>query len=165
MNIFFPDVKHLCKKWKAAVLLSLSRWNFAFHKAPKRNTNQAITASKHPSFVFLSPSSFPSLSSALMMETTLKVAHWPGNIVYPGRQRTFYCSVFLCLLLYHRREAVYQICRNQTILVFIGQCQTFKIHPEIWRQLLQSTKLSCYVFLLRNQFNKEATDFDISFGF
>lgn len=145
--------------------LSLSRWNFAFHKAPACSTNQAVTESKQPSFVFLSPSLFPSLSSALKMETTLTVALWPGSIIYPVKLRTFCCSAFHCLLLYHRKEAVYQIGRNQAILVFVDQYQTFKIHAEIWRQRVQSTKLSCYIFPLINQFNKEATDFYIGFGF
>lgn len=150
---------------KLQSFLSLSKWNFAFHKAPECSTNQAIMESKHPSFVFLSPSSFPLLSSALKMEITLMVALWPGSIIYTVKLRKFCCGAFYCLLLYHRRETVYQISRNQAILVFIDQYQTFKIHAEIRRQQVQSTKLSYYIFPLINQFNKEATEFYIGFGF
>lgn len=131
---------------KLQSFLSLSRWNFAFHKAPECSTNQAIRESKYPSFDFLFSPTGPLLSSALTMKTTVKVALWLGNIICPAKLRMFCCSAFHCLLLYLKREAVHQTGRSQTILVFIDQYQTFKMHPEIWRHLVQSTKLSFCIF-------------------
>lgn len=109
--------------------------------------------------LFFSPSSFPRLSSAFKVEIP-----WSGSIIYPVKLQKVYCSAFHCLLIHQRRQSVYQIAKNQIILFFIDQYQTFKIHAKISRQLVQSTTLSFYVFPLRNQFSKEAIDFYISFG-
>lgn len=98
-----------------------------------------------PLTFFFSPAG-PLLSSALTMKTTVKVALWLGNIICPAKLRMFCYSAFHCQLLYLKREAAHQTGRSQTILVFIDQYQTFKMHPEIWRHLVQSTKLSFCIF-------------------